>query len=226
VFTVQPPQHRTKSEFAVHELRLALVRGELGEDRRLTLSDLQETLGMSSTPIVEAIRILETEGLLQHEPYRGVRVRSLALAEVAELYLLRIPLERIAGELAAASITKQQLSSLAGVHKRFARAAAAGDDARMTQVNADFHYAIYLASDTQRLAKLVVQLWVPYFWGRNWELSGRSESVDEHAAILDALGRHDSAAAGGCLERHTRRVYDNILRELEAPHGVRDHVPD
>ena len=116
---MQAPEHKTKSEVALEALRFALIRGELGEDRRLTLAELQDALGMSSTPIREAIRILETEGLLQNEPHRGVRVRSLTLSEVAELYLLRAPLERIAGELAAKNITDEQLRALERAQAKF-----------------------------------------------------------------------------------------------------------
>jgi DNA-binding GntR family transcriptional regulator len=212
---LQQPEHKTKSEIALQELRLALVRGELAEDRRLTVIELQEALGMSSTPIREAIRILETEGLLHNEPHRGIRVRSLTLEEVAELYLLRAPLERIAGQLAAEAVSDYQLSELAKIQSKFEHAAAGTDDASMTRVNADFHYAIYRATNTRYLEKTISRLWVPYFWGANWSLTGRSESVEEHAAILGALTVHDGEGTGDLLERHTMRVYNNIRRELE-----------
>jgi DNA-binding GntR family transcriptional regulator len=207
---MQAPEHKTKSEVALEALRFALIRGELGEDRRLTLAELQDALGMSSTPIREAIRILETEGLLQNEPHRGVRVRSLTLSEVAELYLLRAPLERIAGELAAKNITDEQLRALERAQAKFKRAATRGDDAAMTQSNTDFHYVIYGAAGSRHLQRIIAQLWVPYSWGAKWSLTGRSESVDEHAGIVEALKRRDGEAAGDRLEQHTLRVYNTI----------------
>jgi len=209
-------KHQTKGELALEALRFALIRGELGVDRRLTLAELQESLGMSSTPIREAIRTLVTEGLLQNEPHRGVRVRSFTFAEVAELYLLRAPLERIAGELAAKNITDQQLRALYILQTEFQRASEEKDDAAMTSANTDFHYGIYEATNTFYLQKIIGQLWVPYSWGARWDMTGRSESVDEHTGILEALARGDSKTAGDRLEQHTLRIYDIITNEDQA----------
>jgi DNA-binding GntR family transcriptional regulator len=210
---------------ALEALRFALIRGELGEDRRLTLAELQESLGMSSTPIREAIRILETEGLLQNEPHRGVRVRSLRLSEVAELYLLRAPLERIAGDLAAKSITDQQVRTLERAQDKFERAAGRDDDDAMTRSNTDFHYVIYGAAGSRQLERIISQLWVPYSWGAKWGLTGRSESVEEHAGIVAALQRRDGEAAGERLEQHTLRVYHAIAERAAADDGVNGAVP-
>jgi DNA-binding GntR family transcriptional regulator len=214
---MRAPQHKTKSEVALEALRFALIRGELGEDRRLTLAELQESLGMSSTPIREAIRILETEGLLQNEPHRGVRVRSLSLAEVAELYLLRAPLERLVGQQAAEGITDQQVRALERAQDKFARAASQGDDAAMTRNNTDFHYVIYEATGSRQLQRIISQLWVPYSWGARWALTGQADSVQEHAGIVEALERRDREAAGDLLEKHTLRVHKAIAQREQTP---------
>jgi DNA-binding GntR family transcriptional regulator len=223
---MRAPEHKTKSEVALEALRFALIRGELDEDRRLTLAELQEALGMSSTPIREAIRILETEGLLKNEPHRGVRVRSLTLGEVAELYLLRAPLERIAGELAAKGITDQQVRALERSQTKFKVAATRGDDAAMTRSNTDFHYVIYAATDSHHLQRIISQLWVPYSWGAKWGLTGRSESVEEHVGIIEALERRDGEAAGNRLEQHTLRVYNVIAQRERSARSVEDDGGD
>jgi DNA-binding GntR family transcriptional regulator len=223
---MRAPEHKTKSEVALEALRFALIRGELGEDRRLTLAELQASLGMSSTPIREAIRTLETEGLLQNEPHRGVRVRSLTLAEVAELYLIRAPLERIAGEFAAKGITDQQIRALERAQDKFKRAATRGDDAAMTRSNTDFHYVIYAATGSRNLERIISQLWVPYSWGAKWRLTGGSQSVEEHAGILEALKRRDSEAAGDRLERHTLRVHNAVAERERSERSVADDGAD
>ena len=215
-------EHKTKSEVALDALRLALIRGELGEDRRLRLAELQESLGMSSTPIREAIRILETEGLLQNEPHRGVRVRSLTLSEVAELYMLRAPLERLAGELAAHGITDQQLRALERAQAKFSRASSRGDDAAMTRSNTDFHYVIYAAAGSRQLERIISQLWVPYSWGARWALTGGAESVHEHAGIVESLRKRAAKQAGDRLERHTLRVYKAITEHERRTRALDD----
>jgi DNA-binding GntR family transcriptional regulator len=208
-------EHRTKTELAIEGLRYAILRGELGQGRRMTLIDLQEALGMSSTPIREAIRVLEAEGLVTNEPHRGVTVSSLTLDGVAELYMLRAPLERLAGRLAAEKISDSQLARLSKLQAPFEQAAAAEDDKRMTQINADFHAVIYAATKTNYLEKFILRLWVPYFWGAKWSLTGRTESVSEHAQIVEALSARDAVRAGEVLEKHTLRVYETLLREIE-----------
>src|SRR5438132_12692621 len=116
---MQRLEHRTKTELALEGLRYAILRGELGQGRRMTLIDLQQALGMSSTPIREAIRVLEAEGLVTNEPHRGVTVSSLTLEGVAELYMLRAPLERLAGKLAAGKITDAQVARLSELQVPF-----------------------------------------------------------------------------------------------------------
>jgi DNA-binding GntR family transcriptional regulator len=223
---MRAPEHKTKSEVALEALRFALIRGELGEDRRLTLAELQESLGMSSTPIREAIRILETEGLLQNEPHRGVRVRSMTLSEVAEVYLLRAPLERIAGELAAQGLTDQHVRALERAQDKFKRAATRGDDAAMTRTNTDFHYVIYGAAGSRHLQRIIAQLWVPYSWGAKWGLTGAPESVEEHAGIVEALERRDGKTAGQRLEQHTLRVYKTIANFARSERAAEDGSSD
>jgi DNA-binding GntR family transcriptional regulator len=212
---MQRLEHRTKTELAVEGLRYAILRGELGQGRRMTLIDLQEALGMSSTPIREAIRVLQAEGLVTNEPHRGVTVSSLTLEGVAELYMLRAPLERLAGRLAAGRITDDQVARISELQLPFERASAAEDDERMTQINADFHSVIYAATETQYLEKFVLRLWVPYFWGAKWSLTGRAESVAEHAQIVEALRSRDADRAGELLEKHTMRVHEVLLGEIE-----------
>jgi DNA-binding GntR family transcriptional regulator len=212
---MQRLEHRTKTELALEGLRYAILRGELGAGRRMTLIDLQQALGMSSTPIREAIRVLEAEGLVTNEPHRGVTVASLTLDRVAELYMLRAPLERLSGQLAARNITGDELGRLEELQVPFEEAARAQDDERMTQINADFHTLIYAATQTQYLEKFVLRLWVPYNWGARWSLTGRGESVKEHAQITKALKKRDPELAGERLERHTLRVYEVLRREVE-----------
>ena len=217
---MQRLEHRTKTELALEGLRYAILRGELGQGRRMTLIDLQQALGMSSTPIREAIRVLEAEGLVTNQPHRGVTVTSLTLEGVAELYMLRAPIERLAGNLAAEKITDAQLARLSELQVPFERAAFSENDERMTQINADFHSVIYAATETKYLEKFILRLWVPYFWGARWSLTGRTESVREHAQIIEALQRRDADRAGELLEQHTLRVHRILLREIARSEDV------
>ncbi|MGZ3471740.1 MAG: GntR family transcriptional regulator [Isosphaeraceae bacterium] len=212
---LQMASHKTKTEIALEGLRFAILRGEFDEGRRMTLSDLQDALDMSSTPIREAIRILETEGLLTSEPHRGVKVSSLTLEGAAELYMLRAPLEKLAGELAAQNISDQEITRLEQLQIPFERAASSQNDELMTHINADFHTVIYSATNTQYLQKLIIRLWVPYHWGARWTLTGREESVNEHRAILEAIRARDSVQAGELLEAHTLRVYRILVEEIQ-----------
>jgi DNA-binding GntR family transcriptional regulator len=95
------PRHRTMAEAALERLREAIIMGELTAGTPLRLEDLARTLGMSISPIREAVRQLEALGLAEHVPHHGAKVMGLDVEELRELFSIRLALERMAVRRAA-----------------------------------------------------------------------------------------------------------------------------
>ena len=108
---------------AYHQIRRWIVEGRLRPGERLVEQRLAEELDLSRTPIREALRMLQSEGLVRFEPNRGARVRSLTMADIDDLYELRGRLEAMAAELAAVRATPDQLDRLTAAEADFAAAA-------------------------------------------------------------------------------------------------------
>lgn len=203
-------EYKTKAELALEGLRDAILRGEIRPGKRVTQAQLSQRLGMSATPIREAIRILDAEGLLVYEPHRGITVNTMTLDEAAELYLLRAPMEGLAARLAVPNLTEADMAMLEQLQRDFEAAFAAGDDDRMTQVNADWHLLIYSATKTKYLVKVILRLWMPFHWSGwsgPWRAVNRADSVREHGAIMDAIRARDANRAARLMEEHIARVH-------------------
>ncbi len=98
-------EHKTKTELALEAIREAIMEGRMRPGARLTLAQLSDVLGMSITPIREAIRVLEADGLVSYEAHKGIWVTDLTADQSRELTLLRARLEGLATELAVPKLT-------------------------------------------------------------------------------------------------------------------------
>src|SRR5262245_32026138 len=104
--------YKSKKDIVVEVIREAILSGELEPGARLMKDDLTERLQVSSTPVREALRQLETEGILQSSPNRGVRVAEVDLRAVSEIYLIRADLEALATRQAAPNLRPAELRRL------------------------------------------------------------------------------------------------------------------
>lgn len=206
--------HHTKGELALDAMRQAILSGEISPGTRLTLAQLIEMLDMSSTPIREAIRVLEADGIVVYEPHRGVWVRTLTVAEAEELALLRAPMEGLATRLAVPRIDEAEIAALAALQDEMRRAAKEGDDDRMTRANFEWHRRIYASGATAFVFRHVMRLWIPYPWTRLWAPGRREVAIQQHDEIMDAIRAGDAERAGDLMHDHIlfqcRSVIDDM----------------
>lgn len=214
--TRMQPVHKTKAELAVEAIREAILRGELRPGERITLAQLSDWLGMSVTPIREAIRILEAEGLVSNEPHRGVNVNDLSLSDVDELYMLRAMMESLATKLAVPHLGEAEIGTLEALHATMQDAVARRDDALLTRANADWHFHLYAASRTRYLVKSIVRLWMPFHWSGLWRANRREASLREHEAVMDAIRAGDADRAARLMHEHITEVHLSIMGYLQA----------
>jgi DNA-binding GntR family transcriptional regulator len=197
------PGHQTKTELALRVLRERIRSGELPAGHRLQVYDLTEELGMSPTPIREALRLLQADRLVHYEPHRGVVVARHSPERLSDVYDMRLKLEPLATRLAIERMTPEQRETVNRLHERFLAASKAGRGGRMAKLNSEWHLAIYQASGSEMLQEFIARLWEVFPWRTNWALDQRSaDSVVEHEQVMSALNASDAEAGAEAMRAH------------------------
>lgn len=209
------PEYRSKSEVVAGAVREAIITGELGPGTPLRQRELAHRFGVSPTPVREALRRLEAEGLVRYNLHHGATVIEGNLGSIEENYQVRAALESLAARLAASRISDEQLETLAALHGQLA--ACRERTSAAFELNRRFHFEIYEASRSPVLLALLRLLWRSFPQGPQ-QVRPLPESVRMHAEILDAMRRRDPDAA----ERLTREhILDAMRLRAEKPDRTR-----
>ena len=207
----------TKTALAAQALRSAILRGAIAGDAPLTVGRLARQLGMSQTPVREAIRMLQAEGLLQHQPHHSVSVTQFSAKDLHDIFQLRSDLEAQAIRVATHRLTNDDIQRLEERQGEMRAASERNDVDRLNQLNSLWHLQIYGAADNAVLLDVVQHLWKKFMFEVNWILPAQAErSLRQHDAILDALRQHDAAAAETRLREHIATGEESSIRFLEA----------
>lgn len=197
-----------------------ISRGDLLPGARLRETELAERLGISRTPVREAIRQLEADGLVAHVPRQGATIRVLDYTEVMELYEMRAVLEGTAARLAARAASDLELDELTELNDELA---ATRDLRQAYNLNRQFHLTLLDAAKNRYLVKSVNALQKTLLiLGPSTlaEADRAQQAVAEHAALLDALKARDGARAEALMRTHieaAHRVRLKSLRGRERP---------
>jgi DNA-binding GntR family transcriptional regulator len=225
-----PPRAGALPERAYTAIRDAIQDNTLGSGRRVPELELCAWLKMSRTPVREALRRLQSEGMLEHGQGGGLSVVRLDLRAVTELYDLRESLEGTAASLAARGADATEIRVLQATveaHRRLP------DDPKVhARENTLFHQQIYRAAHNRFLLKSLQNLHdsVALLGRTTFAAPGRIlESINEHQAIVDAIVRRDEAQAEVHARQHVRRGYELRIEALTAAqadtHGRFDQSP-
>lgn len=204
------PQGQSAYRRLLEEIR----NGALLPGARLREIELAERMGISRTPVREAIRQLESDGLVAHLPRQGATIRSLDHAEVVELYEMRAVLEGTAARLAARAASDIELAELAALNGELA-AAPAGAQAR--EVNRVFHRTLIEAARNRFLIKAMSALQKTLLILGPTTLAEPDRAagaVAEHAAVLDALLARDGAQAEVAMRAHVEAALSARIRGM------------
>ncbi|MCQ0970347.1 GntR family transcriptional regulator [Paracoccus sp. TK19116] len=194
--------------------------GRLTPGARLRETELAARLGISRTPVREAIRQLEADGLVVHVPRQGASIRRLDYAEVMELYEMRMVLEGTAARLAARAASDAELADLRMLNEELAEA---GDTAAAHGLNRQFHRTLLAAARNRFLVGASESLDRTLLILGPSTLSERTrarDAVSEHNSVMDALEARDGAAAEQAMRQHLEAAHRARLRHLRA------HAPD
>lgn len=232
------PETAVGSAHAYAEVRAAIVENRYPPGHRLVEQRIAAELGLSRTPVREALRLLEAEGLVVSERNRGAMVRLLSTTEVADLYGLRIRLEAYAVEVATERATEAELGELADAADRFSAVrrtagvrsvavasapAGSGTDASLERVrslheaNRRLHDGILAAARHRRLeAMLARTVDIPLVFQafRSFGEAEIERSDTFHHLIVEAMCRRDAPRAAGLMAEHIAQGRDAVLDEL------------
>ena len=208
------PATRTLAEQVYRAVRARIMAGALAPGTFLREKDL-ETMGVSRTPIREALGRLASEGFLERLPHRGFRVPEESVANLLELYPIVASLELLAGRLAFDRFTAEDVAHLRGINARLAEARDRGDVRAMLDLNTAFHRFITERGDNRRLTLLLDDLRSQLARLEHWYYSGSDRtqrSIQEHEEIIAAVERGDRARALELLERNMSLTYRSLTQ--------------
>jgi DNA-binding GntR family transcriptional regulator len=189
-------------------LRSLILSRELKPGERLVQSELAERLGVSRTPIREALQKLASEGLVTFSPYKGATVAELSLADVEDIYSVRTALECHAGYLAAQRITAEELEQLETLLCEMEAAFEQGELLHMMELNRQFNSTLFSASQQPRLCELAVKYMHLADLYRRIHFSIERLAADcivEHRQLLEALRGRDAGAVEALTRQQVAR---------------------
>lgn len=193
----------------------AITDGSLAPGERITQEDIAEQLHVSRSPVLQALRLLKKDGLIEDAPGRGVQVAPLDPEWVGHLYEVRGALDALAVRLAAQARAEIDPALL----DRGREIAQSGDLKRIIDADIAFHNAIYAASGNELIAENANRYWVHLrrVMGavHRWATQ-RSAIWDEHQAIADAIRAGDTDLAVRLTEEHITRARTNLVHQLRA----------
>jgi DNA-binding GntR family transcriptional regulator len=205
----------TKAARIADALRETIARGDLEDGARLYQDRLAEQFETSITPVREALKVLQTEGLLVAEPHRGVRVARPNLDQIASIYIMRRLVEPYAAKRSARRLSRLDLDWARQINERFGEAGGDAEEAR--DLNRKFHFTFYNACGLPTLAAEIEHLWSSFPWAALQVKRGHAEdSYQEHLQILTAIEAADEREIGTIFETHIRHGFEALVQHIGA----------
>ncbi|MDQ4072566.1 MAG: GntR family transcriptional regulator [Actinomycetota bacterium] len=217
-----PPLSRSASAAASEVIREAIVDGRLTPGQRLKEEELARELGMSRTPVREALLLLQSEGLVESIPRRGATVRSYAADDLDDMYQLRAVLEGYAARRAATRISRDDIARLEESCARFDRLRTEDGLRDLVKENLLFHNVILDAAGSDRLVPLVrkvIELPLVYRSFSWYSPEQKLISQHYHRQLTRALAAGDAKRAEMIMTEHVLEARDFLLAQLAADDG-------
>lgn len=202
-------------------LREAILNGEIKPGERLMELQLAAKLGVSRTPIREAIRMLVQEGLAVTVPRKGAEVAKMTEKDMEDVLIIRAALDELAVELACDAITEEQFKQLQGARRTFENSLKTGDLRKIAAADVKFHDVIYQATGNARLVAMLNNLREQMYRYRIEYLKDEAsypELVREHKAIIEGIRNRDKEHVTEVMQKHIinqATAIKNMIREQE-----------
>ncbi len=217
-FTVSIDEYLPLRDVVFQTLRKAILKGELKPGERLMEIALAEKMGVSRTPVREAIRKLELEGLVVTIPRRGAHVAQITIKDLNDVLEVRLGLEYMAIDKACCLMQQENFDTLQEAKLNFEQIMRSGSLTELAEADVLFHETIYKASDNQRLLQLLNNLREAIYRYRIEYLKdkqARSLLVREHEEIYKAMCDRDAVRAKDIMSEHIENQRLAIIRSID-----------
>lgn len=222
------PRQRLGDQIA-DVLRQQILLGDLKPGNNIPERETSAALGVSRTPLREALLVLEADGLVEMAPAKSPIVAQPSLIEVTHLMLVQSALEALAGECACDEATTEEIDEIETMHKTMLDMSEDRDPIELFQIDMEFHEAIIASTKNLSLIKTHKQyharLWRARFLSSRSRVTHEMAMVD-HGRIVEGLRRRDKNQVSADMEEHLRRAIENvkIVFAREATEGNSDAV--
>lgn len=196
------------------KLKKEILNGTLRPGERLQQTELAKRFGISRMPVRDALKKLESEGLVTVFPERGAEVSMLDLAGLQEACRIAEVLEVLAGGLAIRNVTEKDVEGLGRVIEEMERALSEGDLATWFELDLEFHRRTLAPCESPRLLKMITGLWYAMYHFRRgyYTLPGKAQKAGEtHRRMLSAIAARDSEQFAQLIRQHMLESLPNIL---------------
>ena len=202
-----------------NKLRQRILRGSLKPGERLMEIHLAEQLGVSRTPIREAIRMLELEGLVKMIPRKGAQVASISREDLQDVLEVRKALDTLAVKLACERISQEEIEKLKEAEAEFERTLKFSDTTQIAEADVAFHDVIQASSKNKRLKSMISNLAERIYRYRYEYIKQQSDGgktlVDEHRMIIRYIEEKNVEKAIEAIELHIDNQESSIAKQLE-----------
>ncbi len=209
-------RHKPLRDLVYDELKMKIMMGAISPGTRMMEVELAEEMGVSRTPVREAIRKLEKEGLISIEPRRGAYASSLSSQDMVDILEVRQTMEGLAADLATTRFSDEQKKELQRVSESFDEAVESGDMQQMIALDTLFHHLIVEGTGNKLLTVMVGQLqdMVLRFRYLYYDDFRRAEKMPgEHKEILEAILGGDPIKAKNAADNHIDGLKQMVLSE-------------
>ena len=208
--------HRPLREIVYEELKMQILTGKIAPGTRMMEVELAESMGVSRTPIREAIKKLEQEGLVVIEPRKGAYASQISVKDMVDILEVRQDMEGLAAHMAAYRMTPKQMKELESISIAYNKAVEEGNMADMIRFDTDFHNLIVESCNNSILTMMINQLQelllrFRYVYYDNIKRAEKMPS--EHSMIMEAIKDGRSDAARVSAEMHIERIKDMVMND-------------
>ena len=205
-------------ELVCEKIRQAITTGIFKSGERLMEIQLAEEMGVSRTPVREAIRKLELEGFVVMIPRRGTYVADISIKDITEVYEIRTALDVLAAGLAAERISDEELEEMQRLLVEIGQHIEEGNIDKIVETDTAFHDVLYQASRNERLVNIISNLreQITTLRGRSMHYPGRlTNTLEEHRAIVDSMAQRDVEKAKKAVRDHMENAEHTLLKAIE-----------
>ena len=215
-FNINTNEYLPLRDVVFNTLRDAILTGKLVPGERLMENQLAEKLGVSRTPVREALRMLELENLVELVPRKGAQVLDMSEKDITNILEVRSALEGLATSVACKKMSKEDLQQLKNMEVDFEKAVAENDVEHFVDIDEDFHDLIFAATENDKLINIFRNLRIQLYRYRMAQAKNNETSmstiVAHHRSIIRAIENHDVEEGASIAQGHIKYQTESILR--------------